>query len=86
MSFHRVKVPQNRKQSLQNDLNSVDGDVKPQFKHSVNGDVKPQFKQTKQEAHGPRFAHLSNIATAGMQMFPIICAKIQPKGILGFGE
>ena len=32
----------------------------------------------KQEAHGPRFAHLSDIATAGMQMFPIIYAKIQP--------
>ena len=32
----------------------------------------------KQEAHGPRFAHLSDIATADMQMFPIIYAKIQP--------
>ena len=33
---------------------------------------------TEQEAHGPRFAHLSDIATAGMQMFPIIYANIQP--------
>ena len=32
----------------------------------------------KQEAYGPRFAHLSDIATADMQMFPIIYAKIQP--------
>ena len=32
----------------------------------------------KQEAHGLRFAHLSDIATADMQMFPIIYAKIQP--------
>ena len=32
----------------------------------------------KQEAHGPRFAHLSDKATADMQMFPIIYAKIQP--------
>ena len=41
----------------------------------------------KQEAHGPRFAHLSDIATADMQVFPIIYAKSrQPKGILGFGE
>ena len=31
-----------------------------------------------QEAHGPRFAHLSDKATADMQMFPIIYAKIQP--------
>ena len=32
----------------------------------------------KQEAHGPRFARLSDIATADMQMFPLIYAKIQP--------
>ena len=31
-----------------------------------------------QEAHGPQFAHLSDKATADMQMFPIIYAKIQP--------
>ena len=36
------------------------------------------MKSVKQEAHGPRFAHLSDIAAAGMQMFPIIYAKIQP--------
>ena len=36
-------------------------------------------KQTKkQEAHGPQSAHPSDIATADMQMFPIIYAKIQP--------
>ena len=34
--------------------------------------------KVQQEAHGPRFAHLSDIATADMQMFPIIYAKIQP--------
>ena len=34
--------------------------------------------EEEQEAHGPRFAHLSDIATADMQMFPIIYAKIQP--------
>ena len=34
------------------------------------------FSNLKQEAHGPRFAHLSDIATADMQMlcniFPIL--------------
>ena len=37
MSFHlsgRVKVKQNWKQHLQNDLYSVDGDVKPQIKQT----------------------------------------------------
>ena len=36
------------------------------------------YPTREQEAHGPRFAHLSDIATADMQMFPIIYAKIQP--------
>ena len=33
----RVKVPQNWKQCLQNDLNSVDGDVKPEIKQTNLG-------------------------------------------------
>ena len=36
--------------------------------------------QHKQEAHGPRFAHLSDIATAHMQMlcniFPILSSQL----------
>ena len=40
--------------------------------------IKTNNNNNKQEAHGPRFAHLSDIATADMQMFPIIYAKIQP--------
>ena len=37
-------------------------------------------KKKKQEAHGPRFAHLSDIATADMQMlcniFPILSSQL----------
>ena len=36
--------------------------------------------KNKQEAHGPRFAHLSDIATADMQMFcniyPILSSQL----------
>ena len=38
----------------------------------------PRPTENQQEAHGPRFAYLSDTATADMQMFPIIYAKIQP--------
>ena len=38
------------------------------------------WKIKKQEAHGPRFAHLSDIATADMQMlcniFPILSSQL----------
>ena len=37
-------------------------------------------RKSKQEAHGPRFAHLSDIATADMQMlcniFPILSSQL----------
>ena len=39
-----------------------------------------EFDQIKQDAHGPRFAHLSDIATADMQMlcniFPILSLQL----------
>ena len=39
-----------------------------------------QKMKLKQEAHGPRFAHLSDIATADMQMlcniFPILSSQL----------
>ena len=42
--------------------------------------VSLQKKTKKQEAHGPRFAHLSDIATADMQMlcniFPILSSQL----------
>ena len=54
-------------------ISRVDGALKPWSAiHLGVGNSKQQ------EAHGPRFAHLSDIATANMQMFPIIYAKIQP--------
>ena len=38
------------------------------------------MEKKKQEAHGPRFAHLSDIATADMQMlcniFPILSSQL----------
>ena len=43
-------------------------------------DLCQQDKNIKQEAHGPRFAHLSDIATADMQMlcniFPILSSQL----------
>ena len=40
----------------------------------------PEDNLSKQEAHGPRFAHLSDIATADMQMlcniFPILSSQL----------
>ena len=49
-------------------------------KNNINNKKKKKNKinKIKQEAYGPRFVHLSDIATADMQMFPIIYAKIQP--------
>ena len=42
--------------------------------------IRPNNNKTKQEAHGPRFAHLSDIATADMQMlcniFPILSSQL----------
>ena len=33
-------------------------------------------EKKKQEAHGPRFAHLSDIATADMQIFPNLSSQL----------
>ena len=46
---------------------------------SIRARKKSKLKM-KQEAHGPRFAHLSDIATADMQMlcniFPILSSQL----------
>ena len=45
--------------------------------------TKKQKKKTKQEAHGPRVAHLSDIATADIQMlcniFPVLSSQIMKR-------
>ena len=42
--------------------------------------LRNESEETEQEAHGPRFAHLSDIATADMQMlwniFPILSSQL----------
>ena len=46
----------------------------------VNSSVAVKYNKYKQEAQGPRFAHLSDIATADMQMlcniFPILSSQL----------
>ena len=48
--------------------------------HYLLRSVFPIFKKFIQEAHGPRLAHLSDIATADMQMlcnnFPILSSQL----------
>ena len=45
--------------------------------------IGPNNNKTKQEAHGPRVAHLSDIATADMQMlcniFPILSSQLMKR-------
>ena len=47
------------------------------------GFINPLNKSAKQEAHGPRVAHLSDIATADMHMlcniFPILSSQLMKR-------
>ena len=49
--------------------------------HKMLFSLKNKKKKKKQEAHGPRFAHLSDIATADTQMlcniFPILSSQLR---------